>query len=262
MNNRTEMDELVRALREDLPTLEDESRVRKNLENLGLFGATSGLGADGAHDWWGKQAASWAPAPLGSTWFGKLVAAFGGKGAIAVASVGVALAGPVAYQSWQEHDEQPSQANLPSRSMNSTETANEGTRSKMPERESTPVSNEEELPPVSNEEELRGAPVPSPGGSGRSNMANGASQTKVVPTDAFGNQRRLTDQRANAPGMPREGTPSSLEVETSLIEAAIYAHRRGDRERAMEILARHAREFREGKLAVERQRLRARWTEE
>lgn len=232
--HKSDIDELISALRSDLPTERDQERVRKQLVSAGLFVGAAGasLGAEAA----GLEAGGsglGAHAPEATTLVGKL---WGLTTTTKALLVTVALGGGA----------------LAPRVLSSTEEPPEGTpvhqafsfETSMAARESEPLTQPEiELPkasqpPLLTERPKTQAPSPAP----------------AKPT-----QKPLEAKKSGATGSSSSLSPASeLAEETRLMESALLAVQRGDQRAAERFLTLHNQKYPLGALSPERERLRAR----
>ncbi len=241
------MDELIQALRADLPTLEDEQRVKAQLSRRGIFASYAANAKQEESRSLPKKAAGWAPMSLPTSFISKVASLGVTKGVLVVATAGIAFGSPVVSRVWRGGDEAPQEEGR-SRPSETPKKAVVASRKST----TSPA-------PISTREDEAASLVDEKGPE-----KERAAERVVSPQPAGALAPKRPTSKKNDSGEPQapgqvRGGPSQLERETNLIEAAIAAHRRGDEQRALSLLERHARDFAMGHLTVERQRLKRKW---
>lgn len=221
-SNHSDVDDLIAALRDDLPSDRDQERIRKRLAGVGLFvgASAASLGAQAAR-LEAQGQAIWSVTPK-STVLGKLLGLSATTKAVLVTAVlgGSAAGLPRILESRSLRTEEPSSAQAPA-----------AERALVPESKAmTP-----EVPsPQENQATAQREPL----------ALTPSRPKRLVPTVV--------------PRAVKSVQASDLAEETRLMERAIAANQRGDRAEAARYLELHAEQFPNGALSPERQRLRAR----
>lgn len=242
-----DVDDLIAALREDLPGVEDDRRVRAQLAAAGLTlggsasAAASGASGSGAAAAAGGSAAN--AAVQGSGW-GAVAAKLAGlgSGTKALVLVGVVAAGAAYPVGSSLMAPAPVKAHA---------TLGEGSL------DEPALTAARKTPPA-------GA-VAAPPATRASARPGGPSIAQRAATTAAQNRQPVAAPPATAQAAPRVGSQaaanadstadiSSLEVETALMERALSALRQGDAASARHWLAEHERRFPNGALVLERRR--------
>lgn len=238
MSTDPEVDELLGALRADLPTAEDGARLRARLAAVGVLAATATAGSAGA-------------ATLGAQGLtvGARIAAlsFGAKLAVATAvTVSVGASTVVALRPASEPS--PKAASTVARSTAATKASAparaalaESVRAPAPA--SSPSASVIALPPArSASKSTRIASVATPSTSAPVGERAAAPSTLGFPADSAENDG---------------ASATTLREERSLVDAALIALQAGDYARATSLLDAHAAKYPNGLLRLERERARA-----
>jgi hypothetical protein len=221
--------ELEAALRDDLPNERDEARLRARLTGLGL-----GIGVTLTSATAAALAGSKSSAPAG-IWGFLSSLPLGAKVGIATVATASAVVGPVYY----------TKSDAPVAPVPAKQTATRPVAQATAQRAAKPVF---AAPPVES--------VPAPGASPPTPSPElvEAELPRAVPAERAA-------VRANAPQLrdtpPLPPAAATLGEETQLIDAALSALRRGDREKATEFIREHEQRFPDGLLRRERERARA-----
>ncbi len=230
---KSDIDELISALRGDLPTETDQERVRKQLISAGLFvgAASASLGAEAA----GLEAGGaglGTHAPEATTLVGKL---WGLTTTTKAVLVTVALGGgALVAPGFLSGSEEPSSGAQVHESL-SVE---------------PPARAHASEPVMPTEVELPKAP--------ESPRAAEPPKTRA-PSSSKPSQRTLEAKKPEATGSSSSVIPASeLAEETRLMESALSAVQRGDQKAAERFLTLHNQKYPLGALSPERERLRAR----
>jgi hypothetical protein len=231
--HKHDIDDLISALREDLPSERDQERVKKQLISAGLFvgAASATLGAEAA----GLEASGGglsAHAPEATTLVGKLWGLTTTPKAVLVTVTlgGGALVGPALLSG----SEEPS----PRAQVHENLSVEPPAQARMIERPPEPEAELPRAPDAPDAAELPKTRAPAP---------------------SKPSQRILEAKEPEITGRSPALSPASeLAEETQLMESALLAVQRGDQKAAERFLSLHSQKYPQGALSPERERLRAR----
>lgn len=269
MNSDPEMDALVAALRDDLPSERDSARLRMRLSALGLATSAPFVGGAAAASTTSAAGTALQSAALGSA--GEAALQVGGwTWALKVGAVAVASASAVAGPAWylQSRPRAESAAAVASARVLETPARTSPARAGV-EKNSAPLPvldepataaatpSPEAAPPRSAARAVgvaAGAPLPA---------ELGPPSAAPVAVESPSSERATAAFAADAPPVlaPSSLEGTTLREETLLIDGALSALRAGDSARAGALLAEHQRRFPSGLLHRERARAERKLTE-
>lgn len=272
MKSETELDELVQALRADLPGRERTSRVRARLIAAGVaVGTTVSAGSAVAGAAAGSALAAEAAASTGLA--SGVVASFlslswGAKIGVAALVCVSTGAGPVWL--WHSSEKAPAPTadaasatrkvvSAPRRATHDAELAStsEPAARSAPQREAlAPLSNPQ---PATVPSGKPIHPALTPPSRARTSVARSEQVTnsELPSTGSFELPPESSPERSTLPARPalqEDLPPATLKVETALMDRAFAALRDGDLIRMERLLAEHQRGFPNGHLRLERER--------
>lgn len=250
-----DVDDLLAALREDLPDLEDERRVRARLTAAGLAVGGSAAAAGGSTAATAASAAGTAAAGGGGTAVSAAAqaTAWGVAAAKLVGSTKVLLAVGVVVAGAAYPVASSLMAPTTPATVSVTSPVNATVEATLPaaaEPKGAVIAPTQTVASV-------GGPLREPGAAGQRRNQDAASATPWSAPRAVSKVAPDTvkpDTRAATPNAIPAAEVASLEMETALIERALSALRQGDTASARYWLAEHERRFPNGALVLERRR--------